>query len=363
MPILVTGGTGLLGVNLVRRLVSDGCAVRVLVRNTSSRVGLDSGNIEFIEGDITDAASVRRAMTGCDEVYHLAGWVQISSWGMRIARRVNVDGTRNVCQAALDVGVRRMLHTSSIAAIGTGTIDTPGTEQTPWNVADHSCPYHITKHKAERVVADYVERGLDAVIVNPTWVVGPWDTKPSAGRVIIRVAARRLPFYPRCGGINYVDVRNVAGGQILAMTKGRTGQRYILGGQNLSYLSFLTMVAELAGVPTLRPGPPYALLYPFAAVGSVLGRLWPRLFRDANLSLLRSAFTEHYVSSDKACRELGYEALPVADAVWDAIDWFVAHKYMKPVPGPRAGRSESVVSQSLGHRDHRHNDEQQQVER
>ena len=328
MPILVTGGTGLLGVNLVRQLVGDGQRVRLLVRSNPNRLGLESDLIEFIRGDITDEASVLRAMQGCEEVYHVAAWVQVSSWGMNDAWRINVDGTRHICSAALKLGVRRLVHTSSIAALATGSLDRPVDESTPWNLSGLHVPYYVTKRAAEDVVREYVDKGLDAVIVNPGYLIGPWDIKPSAGRMLIQLAAGRVRVAPAHGGINFADVREAAAGHIQAMQRGRTGERYFLGGENLSFRSFLTRAAAIADVAPPRIGLPFAALYPFAVAGSVLGKWMPTAFRDTNLGTLRSGFLEHYATSRKACTELGYQEVPIDRAIADALDWFADNGYL-----------------------------------
>ncbi len=332
MPALITGGTGFLGVNLVRLLTSRGERVRVLVRPTSPRRGLDSPLVEFATGDVTDARSVAAAVEGCDQIYHLAAWVQITPWGLETARRINVEGTRNVCTAARAAGVRRLVHTSSIATVAAGAIDSGGTEHDRWNLSTPGTPYYRTKLESEAVVIEHVHKGLDAVIVNPTYLVGPWDIKPSAGRMTIQIARRRIFVYPTRGGINFVDVRDAAAGHLLAMEKGRTGERYLLGGENLSYRTYANMVCDLAGVPRPRIALPAWPVWPFAALGSLLGRAAPSLFRDTNLCVLHSAYLEHYVNSAKAEAELGYRARPVREAVRDALLWFVEHGYMPAFP-------------------------------
>lgn len=332
MPVFLTGATGFLGVNLVRLLVGRGQRVRLLVREHSSRLGLDSNLIEFVRGDVTDAESVRRAMRGCDCVYHLAAWVQITPWGLETARRVNVDGTRHVCAAALEHGVRRMVHTSSIATLATGTLTEPTDEGVPWNLGDLNIPYYRTKREAEGVVLEYTKRGLDAVIVNPTYLVGPWDVKPSAGRMLIQACTGRVCSYPPVGGINFVDVRCAALGHLQAMDRGRSGQRYVLGGENLSFRNFVARVAAMAGFTGWRVFLPSPVIYPAAALGSLAGRLFPRPFRDLNLAILRSGALQHYVSSRKAADELGFEVTSIDRAVQDAIAWFAEHGYMKRPP-------------------------------
>lgn len=331
MPIFVTGGTGLLGVNLIRLLVNRGESVRALARSPRKPLGLAEYNhdrVMFVRGDVTDAASVRAAMEGCDRVYHLAGWVQISPWGWEQARAVNVGGTRTVCETARELGVRRLVHTSSIAAIGAGTLDAPADETDEWNIRAERIPYYATKRESEAAVLESVRRGLDAVIVNPTYVVGPWDIKPSSGRMMLHTARGVLKFYPSRGGINYSDVRAVALGHVLAMEHGDSGERYILGGENLPFRDYVERVAKIAGVSPPRVRLPYAAMLPFAAAGSAAGRLFPKLLRDVNLAVLHSACLEHYVRSDKACAKLGYEAVPVDDAIRDALAWFKEHGYL-----------------------------------
>jgi dihydroflavonol-4-reductase len=328
MPIFVTGGTGFLGVNLVRHLVDQGHRVRMLVRAEPNRLGLESDLIEFARGDVTDGQSVLDAMRGCEQVYHLAGWVQITPWGMDTARRINIEGTRNVCAAARRLGVKRMVHTSSIAAIAAGTMDQPSDETTPWNLKGLDIPYYITKQESERVVLDHVRQGLNAVIVNPSYLIGPWDVKLGSSRILIQLAQGKVRMIFSRGGINFVDVREAAAGHVLAMARGRTGERYFLGGQNLPYRTFCSRVAAIAGVRPPQWALPYAAMLPFAAAGSVLGRMMPMRFRDFNLSILRSGFLEHFATSRKACEELGYHEVEVDGAVRDALEWFGSHGYM-----------------------------------
>ncbi|MFQ5414159.1 MAG: NAD-dependent epimerase/dehydratase family protein [Phycisphaerae bacterium] len=340
-PVFVTGGTGFLGVNLVRLLVARGRRVRVLRRAPGRVLGLDGDRVEFVPGDVTDVGAIHTAMRGCAEVYHVAARVEVAPWGVDRIRAVNVDGTRNVCAAALHNGVRRLVHTSSIATIAAGTLDAPADEDTAWNLERLRIPYYTTKRDAEAVVREYVDRGLDAVIVNPTYLVGPWDVKPSAGRMVIPAATGTLHFFPRRGGINFVDVRHAAEGHVLAMERGVRGARYILGGENLSFRVFLARVADQAGAPAPRLALSYAAMYPVAAAGSVVGRLGVDRWRDVNLCVLRSACLEHYVTSENARATLRFPVSGVDDAIGDAIAWFREHGYM-PHPRGVASRPSSA---------------------
>jgi len=329
MTAFVTGGTGLVGVNLVRRLIDEGHRVRLLVRPGSPRVGIDQSRVEMTEGDVTDLASVRRAMSGCDRVYHIAGHVLITPWSAERSHAVNVVGTENVCQAALDAGVARLMHTSSIAAIGSGTRESPADENSSWNFGRLKSPYYDTKRQAENVVQSFIQRGLDAVIVNPSYIIGPWDVKPSSGRMILLFATRRLRWAPSRGGIGFVDVREVVDGMVAAMQLGKSSERYILSSDNLSYLEFGTKVARIAGVAPPRVSVPGWVLLPAAGVGSILGRHWPAVFADCNLTVLRTTTCEQYVSGEKACGALGIRHRPIDAAIADALDWFAEHDYVR----------------------------------
>jgi dihydroflavonol-4-reductase len=328
---LVTGATGALGLNLVHLLVNRGQCPRVLVRASSDRSWLPAGPVEFCLGDVRDVESLRCAAKDCEAIYHLAARVEISPWGLPEAREINVGGTRNVLRVARELGIRRVVHTSSIATIAAGTLSEPADESVPYNLHDVGIPYYTTKREAEEVVSRAVDSGVDAVIANPTYLIGPLDPKPSSGRVVLKIARRRLPFYPTCGGINFVDTRIAAQGLILAMERGHTGERYILGGENLSYAAFSERVARIAGVrpPRLGVGRVPATLA--GRLGTVAGRLLPHAFRDFNHSIIQSSYLEHYVRSDKARHQLGLPPSSVEPAIEAALEWFRRHGYLAPV--------------------------------
>ncbi len=353
MAVFVTGGTGFVGVNLIRSLVASRERVRALVRPATrrtiprgARALWDSERVELIDGDVTDIASVRRGMDGCSVVYHLAGWVQITPWGMDEARRVNVEGTENVCRVCQEQGVQRMLHTSSIAAVGHGTMESPATEETRWNLAGLRVPYYTTKYEGELVVRRYVDSGLDAVIVNPGYVVGPFDVKPTAGRMILKLVTGGLAGYPARGGIGFVDVREVVEGMRAAVERGRRGERYILVGENMSYREYAHLVARVGGVAPPKWAVPYGLLFPAAWLATGAGWIRPAAFRYFNLSVLRTGFCDHYLSSEKARRELGVKHWPIEGAVKDALSWFEQWGYVRRTKGgwcvPREGAGAGV---------------------
>jgi dihydroflavonol-4-reductase len=323
MRTLVTGSTGLVGNNVVRLLVERGGQVRVLTRDTSNRRALDGISVEFAQGDVRDAAAVRRAVQGTNQVIHAAAHVHIGWTGLDLARAVNVEGTRNVAQAAQAEGVK-LVHVSSIDALGVRSLAEPATEDTP---PDNGvlCPYVVTKREAEQVILTAVSQGLNATIVNPAFMIGPWDWKPSSGRMLLEVARGRGLFAP-LGTNNFCDVRDVAAGILAAAERGQAGRRYILGGQTLSYFQAWRIFAEVSGArrPLLPAGP----LLRFAA--GRCGDLWTRISGrepDVNSAATAMSGQQRHVSSARAQAELGYSHRPIREAAEAAWAWFQEHGY------------------------------------
>jgi len=257
-PVLVTGATGLLGNNVVRQLLDCGQRVRLLVRESSDPRPLAGLDVEIARGDIRDADIVRDACKHTSCVIHSAAYVQVGRSRLDLHRAVNVEGSRNVAGAAWIAGVR-MIHVSSVDALGIGSIRQPADEDTPLAKPVPSA-YAITKREAEQVVLQAVHRGLDGVIVNPGFMLGPWDWKPSSGQMLLRVATGRAILAPR-GWFSVCDVRDVATGILAAMERAQTGRRYIMAGENITYLKAWRLFAEVSGA-----------WRPWASVGPVL--LW-----------------------------------------------------------------------------------------
>jgi dihydroflavonol-4-reductase len=328
MKILVTGATGLVGINLVHRLINEGHQVRILVRKKSRTWPFQNLILEKCVGDITDAKSVREAVDGCEVVFHAAGYVNISPFIREYAERINVHGTENVIHACIDAKVKRLVHTSSIAAIGYGTKEQPATEESEWNFARMHNPYTDTKRAGEQRVLDAVKGGnLDAVIVNPGYIIGPWDMKPTSGRMILSVVQGKMPFYP-IGGISVAPVDAVIDGHIKALSKGECGERYILGGENLSYREIFEIIADIAGVTSTRiPLKPY-FTWPIGLTGNLLGKFWPRTFADLNSRVFQIGSIQHYVSSKKAECKLDYHPKTARIAIREAYDWFREYGYI-----------------------------------
>jgi dihydroflavonol-4-reductase len=317
MKTLVTGASGFIGSAVVRRLLADGKDVRVLMRAESRRDNVDGLPVETMTGDLLDPRSLSRAVRGCVNLFHCAADYRIWVPDAERMYPVNVGGTRSLMLAALEAGVRRVVYTSSVATLATAS-DRPGDETRSASPEDLIGPYKRSKFEAEAEVTRLVrECGLPAVIVNPSAPMGPNDIKPTpTGRIVIE-AARGMPAFVDTG-LNVVHVDDVAEGHLLALEKGRLGERYILGGDNMTLSEILAEIAALYGRRPPRIRLPHAAVLPLA-IGA---ETWARLSgRDpfATVDSLRMARKLMYFSSDKAKRELGYAPRPARDAIHSAI--------------------------------------------
>ncbi|EME71974.1 nucleoside-diphosphate-sugar epimerase [Paramagnetospirillum caucaseum] len=320
-PVLVTGATGFVGAAIVRALLARGEAVRVLARPTSDRRNVANLHVEVVEGRLEDAASLRKAMEGCRVLIHTAADYRIWVPDPAAMMMANVEGTRALMTAALAEGVERVVYTSSVATLGHvegGTAD----EDTPSDISDKVGPYKQSKFLAEEVVRRMVaEQGLPAVICNPSTPVGPGDVKPTpTGRMIVEAASGRMPAYVDTG-LNIVHVDDVAEGHLLALDKGRIGERYILGGDNLTLADILNRIAGITGGrPPLMKLPRWPL-YPLALGAET----WARLFGGepfVTMDGLKMSRWHMFFSSAKAERELGYRHRPADEALDAAVEWF-----------------------------------------
>lgn len=324
MVTLVTGATGLLGNNILRLLLERGDQVRVLVRDSSDPRPLAGLAVEKRLGDIRNGGEVREACQGVSTVIHAAGDVRIGWSDLDKAKAINVEGTRAVAEAAKEAGAR-MIHVSTVDGLGLGAPNEPANEDTlPGNKIP--CTYVVTKTEAEQVVLSLVPQGLDAVIVNPGFMLGPWDWKPSSGRMLLDVVQRPTPLAPR-GGCTFCDVRDVAAGILAAVQRGETGRRYILGGHPMSYLELWRLFRTVTHkrLPLICGG---RLL--FRAVG-LAGDLQGKLTGHeptVNSAAIRMGNQFHFYSSDRAIAELGYDCRPPRETIADAWQWFNEHGYV-----------------------------------
>ncbi|HEX3468276.1 MAG TPA: hopanoid-associated sugar epimerase [Candidatus Elarobacter sp.] len=322
----VTGASGFVGANLVRALLDRDWRVRALVRGEApSLAGLD---VEGVPGDLF-APELPDAMRGCDALFHLAATYSLWRRDRDELLRANVEGTRNVLAAARAAGIPRSVHTSSVAAIGVRADGRPADETYQSPPERLIGAYKRSKYLAEQEVHAAVAGGQDVVIVNPTTPVGPWDAKPTpTGEILVRFLNRRMPAYVDTG-LNLVDVRDVAAGHVLAYERGRAGERYILGNENVTLRGLLDRLAGLTGLPAPRVRLPLALPLAYAALGElVLARFG--YVPDVALDGVRMAKQRMFYATEKADSELGAPRSPIDTALADAVTWFRGHGYVKP---------------------------------
>ncbi len=329
MTTLVTGATGFVGSAVARVLAARGHDLRLLTRASSDRRNLAGLEADVVTGDLTDPASLKRAAAGCRYVLHVAADYRVWVPDPDAMLRANVDGALAMVRAAADAGAERIVHCSSVAALGQIGDGTPANEDTPADEADFVGIYKRSKYLAEKAVLDLARReSLPVVVVNPAAPVGPRDIKPTpTGKMILDAAAGRMPAYIDTG-LNIVHVDDVAEGHVLALEKGRIGQRYVLGGEDMSLKDILGLVA---GVVHRRPPfirLPEAVVWPAAfmmeKLASVTG-IAPMMTRDH----LKMARKKMFYSSAKAKAELGYSPRPVRLAVEDAVAWFKANRMLR----------------------------------
>ncbi len=321
MRALVTGATGFVGAAVARALGRAGWEVRVLVRSGSDRSNLQPLALEAVEGDLADSNSLERALEGCAGLFHVAADYRLGARDPTPLYRTNVDGTRNILNAARRAGVPRVVYTSSVATIGIPSDGSPGEERTPVALSRMIGHYKRSKYLAEEVARDAARTGMSVVIVNPSTPVGPGDVKPTpTGQLVLDAACGRMPAYVDTG-LNIVHVDDVAAGHLLAFERGRPGERYILGGEDMTLQAILAEIARLVGRTPPRIRLPYAAVLPIAYLAEAFARVSGRSGR-VTLEGVRMSRKRMFFSSAKAVNELGYRWRPPAEAFEDAVRWF-----------------------------------------
>lgn len=334
MKALVTGATGFIGSAVARRLLAEGAAVRALVRRNSDRRNIIGLDVEVVEGDLMDDASLARACAGCDALFHVAADYRLWAPRPHEIYRTNVEGTRAVLRAAAEAGVERVVYTSSVATLDPPGAGVPGNEDTPATLADMVGHYKRSKFMAEEVVREYVLKGSAVVTVNPSAPVGPRDIKPTpTGRTIFEAAAGRMPAYVNTG-LNIVHVDDVADGHWLAFSRGRVGESYVLGGTNMTLCEILTDIAELIGRKPPKVRLPHNLVLLIAYLSEASARLTGKA-PAATVEGVKLSKKMMFFSSDKAKQELGYKARPALQALQDAVCWFHDNGYLRDFPAAR----------------------------
>jgi dihydroflavonol-4-reductase len=327
---LVTGATGFVGAAVARALLREGWEVRALARKGSDRRNLQPIKVEVVEGDLGDSASLEPALAGCEALFHVAADYRLGAFDPEQLYRTNVEGTRNILSAARKAGVCRVVYTSSVATIGIPKDGTPGSEDTPSMLTDMIGHYKRSKFLAEEVAREAARSGSAVVIVNPSTPVGPGDVKPTpTGQMVFDAAAGRMPAYVDTG-LNIVHVDDVANGHLLAFHHGRVGERYILGGQDMTLREILVEIARLVGrkPPSVRL--PSGVVMPIAYIAEGVARVTGRSTR-ITVEGVRMARKRMFFSSAKAVHELGYRWRPPTQAFSDAIAWFEAQGLLQNV--------------------------------
>jgi dihydroflavonol-4-reductase len=323
----VTGATGFLGFHVARALAEQGAELRLLIRSSSSLKNLEGLKAETAVGDLRDPASIEKAMAGCDMVFHVAADYRLWVRDPDEMYRSNVEGTRAILDAARTSGVRRLVHTSSVGTVGFTANGHPADEDSPVSLNDMIGHYKRSKFMSEQLALAAGRGGMHVVVVNPTTPVGERDVKPTpTGRIIVDFLKRKFPAYVETG-LNLVDVRECARGHIAALEKGKPGERYILGGENLTLKQILDKLGEITGLTSPKLKLPYMFAFAAGLVDeAVTGRLLKREPR-ATVDTVRMGKKKMFASSARAERELGWHTVPVDDALGRAVEWFRANGY------------------------------------
>lgn len=329
MRILVTGATGFVGSHVAQLLCAQGADVRVLVRSTSRTENIADLKADRVTGDLRDPDSLGRAMQGCEFVFHVAADYRLWVRDPDQMHRSNVEGTQAILRAAQENRVRRVIYTSSVATMGFTTTGHVADESSPVTLADMVGPYKRSKFMAEKIALEAGRSGVNVVVVNPTTPIGDQDIKPTpTGRIIVDFLKRKFPAYVDTG-LNLVDVKDVARGHLLAMEKAVPGERYILGGEDLTLKQVLDRLSTLTGLPSPRVKVPHAVALGFAVLDQFFTGVIMRKEPRATIDAVRMGRKKMFASSVKAERELGYKAGSVDDALRRAINWFQAHGYVE----------------------------------
>jgi dihydroflavonol-4-reductase len=328
MMALVTGATGFVGSAVARALAVAGWQVRALVRVGSERRNLQHLPLDLVVGDLANDASLDRALADCQALFHLAADYRLGVREPQQLYRTNVEGTRNILSAAGRAGVARVVYTSSVATIGLPADGSPGTEATPVALADMIGHYKRSKYMAEQLVCSAAQTGMSVVIVNPSTPIGPGDVKPTpTGQIVLDAASGRIPAYVDTG-LNIAHVDDIAAGHLMAFHRGRPGERYILGGEDMMLREILAAIALLVGRKAPRIRLPHAAVLPLAYVSEVFGKITGRTPR-ITLEGVRMARKRMFFSSEKAVRELGYQWRAPTKAFEDAVFWFREQGFLR----------------------------------
>ena len=330
MKILLTGATGFLGSAILRRLTLEKADVKVLIRENSNRSNLKGQKVDICIGDLLDIKSLERAIRGCNILIHTAADYRI--WAPNPAEIIesNVQGTKNIMAVAGSAGVGKIIYTSSVAALGSSSPPGGTTEDTPSSIEEKIGAYKKSKYLAEIDVLNMHKKdGLPVIIVNPSAPIGPRDIKPTpTGQLVLRAASGKIPVYVD-SGLNVVHVDDVADGHLLAIQRGKEGEKYILGGENLTLLQILTIIADITG----QKPPILKIPHELALSIAYISELWARYFSHtepfATIDSVKMSEKPMFYNSHKAITELGYKTRPIKQAFVESINWYKKYGYIK----------------------------------
>jgi dihydroflavonol-4-reductase len=328
--VFITGATGFVGGHVARLYAAEGASLRLLTRQTSRLDSLAGLDAEMVKGDLREPENLRSALSGCDALVHVAADYRLWVRDPEQMYAANVEGTRELLKLAREVGVQRVVYTSSVATMGFKADGTIVNEETPVALADMIGHYKRSKFLGELEAIRAAKAGQHVMILNPTTPIGPGDAKPTpTGRIIVDFLNRKFPAYVDTG-LNLVDVTEVARMHVVALERGTPGERYILGGENLTLKQILDRMSAITGLPSPKRKVPHAVAMAFALFDeTITGKLRGREPR-ATVEAVRMGKKVMFASSAKAERELGFQVLPVYPALRAAIDWFIAHGYAPP---------------------------------
>jgi dihydroflavonol-4-reductase len=328
MRAFITGATGFLGSHVAQVLSEQGADLRLLVRPTSNLKNLEGLHAETATGDLRDPASLEKAMSGCDAVFHVAADYRIWVRDPAEMYRSNVEGTRAILEAARKNGVRSVVYTSSVATVGFTGNGRPANEESPVSLDDMIGHYKRSKFMAEQLALEAGRSGLRVVTVNPTTPVGEQDIKPTpTGRIVVDFLKGKFPAYVDTG-LNLVDAHECASGHVAALERGKSGERYILGGENLTLKQILDKLGSISGLPSPKVKLPYFFAFAAGWVDQTVSGLWLGREPRATVEAVRMGKKKMWASSDKATRELGWKIVPAENALGRAVEWFRANGYV-----------------------------------
>ena len=327
MKVLVTGANGLLGANLIRELIKSGIEVKGFVRPTANLKVLADVPCQICRGDIQSPEDIHNALLDCDAVIHAASTTSVMPADFEFYRKANVDPTKNIVKAILEQGGKRLVYVSTAHTFGPGSRENPGTELSPFSLGHFHSGYIDSKYIAQEYILEQVKtRGLDAVVVNPNFIIGPYDSKPSSGKIILFGLNRGIQWCP-AGGKNFVHARDVAKGIHEALKLGRPGECYLLGGENLTYKDFFLQLNQIIGRKRKTVVLPRGIVHAAGTVAETWSKTIcrPLPFNSANARLLT---LDNYYSPEKAKREFQLQTTPIKNAIEEALAWFKKEKYI-----------------------------------